>query len=84
MWLEAMTLFTPAPWLLMAGVSNSGKGIDRDSPVSRTAATGRGPRLQGTGEESTFSDSQLTDLLALGKAGIKELLAAQIKAINQV
>jgi ribonuclease PH len=39
--------------------------------------------LQGTGEEATFTDMQLTELLALGKAGIKELLAAQQAAIAQ-
>jgi ribonuclease PH len=37
--------------------------------------------LQGTGEESTFSESQLAQLLALGKAGIRELLAAQQAAL---
>ncbi len=37
--------------------------------------------LQGTGEEATFTESQLADLLALGKAGIRELLAAQEKAL---
>ena len=37
--------------------------------------------LQGTGEEATFTDSQLADLLALGKTGIRELLAAQEKAL---
>lgn len=39
--------------------------------------------LQGSGEEATFSDKQLHDLLALGKAGIRELLAAQEKALAQ-
>ena len=39
--------------------------------------------LQGTGEEATFSETQLADLLALGKAGIRELLAAQQKALAQ-
>jgi ribonuclease PH len=39
--------------------------------------------LQGTGEEATFTDSQLADLLAIGKAGIRELLAAQEKALAQ-
>ncbi len=38
--------------------------------------------IQGSGEEATFSESQLTGLLALGKAGIKELLAAQQKALQ--
>ena len=39
--------------------------------------------LQGTGEEATFTDAQLVDLLTLGKAGIKELLVAQQQAIFQ-
>ena len=33
--------------------------------------------LQGTGEEATFSEGQLNDLLALGRKGVRELLAAQ-------
>jgi ribonuclease PH len=37
--------------------------------------------LQGTGEQATFSEEQLTKLLALGKTGIRELLAAQEKAL---
>jgi ribonuclease PH len=39
--------------------------------------------LQGTGEEATFTDTQLAELLALGKAGVRELLAAQQNAITQ-
>jgi len=39
--------------------------------------------LQGTGEEATFTDSQLAELLALGKAGIGQLLTAQQAAIAQ-
>lgn len=39
--------------------------------------------VQGTGEEATFTDVQLGELLALGKTGIRELLAAQQKAIAQ-
>jgi ribonuclease PH len=37
--------------------------------------------LQGTGEEATFSEAQLAELLALGKSGIRELLAAQKLAL---
>ena len=37
--------------------------------------------VQGTGEEATFTEAQLADLLALGKAGIRDLLAAQEKAL---
>ena len=39
--------------------------------------------LQGSGEEATFTDTQLADLLALGKIGIRDLLAAQQQAISQ-
>jgi ribonuclease PH len=39
--------------------------------------------LQGSGEEATFSEKQLAELLALGKAGIRELLAAQEKALAE-
>jgi ribonuclease PH len=37
--------------------------------------------VQGTGEEATFSEKQLNDLIALGKAGIRELLAIQQAAL---
>jgi ribonuclease PH len=37
--------------------------------------------LQGTGEEATFSEPQLAELLALGKAGIRQLLEAQEAAL---
>jgi ribonuclease PH len=37
--------------------------------------------LQGSGEESTFSEKQLADLLTLGKTGIRELLVAQQAAL---
>jgi len=40
--------------------------------------------LQGSGEEATFTEKQLADLLALGKSGIKDLLAAQQKALAQI
>ncbi|HEY1661107.1 MAG TPA: ribonuclease PH [Verrucomicrobiae bacterium] len=36
--------------------------------------------VQGSGEEATFTEKQLADLLALGKSGIRELLAAQQNA----
>ena len=39
--------------------------------------------LQGTGEEATFSENQLVELLALGRSGIRDLLAAQQQAILQ-
>jgi ribonuclease PH len=39
--------------------------------------------IQGTGEESTFTEAELASLLAAGKAGIRELLAAQQAAVAQ-
>ncbi len=39
--------------------------------------------IQGGGEQATFADQQLADLLALGKTGINELLVAQSEAITQ-
>jgi len=38
--------------------------------------------VQGSGEEATFSEKQLHDLLALGNAGIRELLLAQQRALS--
>ncbi len=38
--------------------------------------------VQGTGEESTFNELQLAQMLALGKTGIQQLLSAQQKAIT--
>jgi ribonuclease PH len=38
--------------------------------------------LQGTGEEATFSDSQLGEMLKLGRAGIGELLKLQQQALQ--
>ena len=37
--------------------------------------------LQGTGEQATFTESQLAELLGLGRAGIRELLGAQEAAL---
>ena len=37
--------------------------------------------LQGTGEESTFTDVQLAAMLTLGRSGVRQLLAAQEAAL---
>jgi ribonuclease PH len=44
-------------------------------------AAGQYIELQGTGEESTYSDDQLSAMLALGKAGIRSLLELQNAAL---
>ena len=45
-------------------------------------AAGEFIELQGTGEEATFSERQLGDMLVLAKAGVGELLAAQQAALG--
>lgn len=45
-------------------------------------AAGEFIELQGTGEEATFSETQLADLLTLGKAGIRELISIQQQALR--
>ena len=39
--------------------------------------------VQGTGEESTFTRSQLDALLEFGRAGIRQLLEAQNRALAE-
>jgi len=46
-------------------------------------AAGEFIELQGTGEEATFNDTQLGEMLALGKGGIQQLLAAQQAALSE-
>ncbi len=45
-------------------------------------ARGEFIELQGTGEEATFSDSELTAMLGLARAGVKQLLELQQSAID--
>ncbi|MGA2177127.1 MAG: ribonuclease PH [Verrucomicrobiota bacterium] len=45
-------------------------------------AEGQFIELQGTGEEAAFSEQELAAMLALGKAGIGQLLGLQQAAIN--
>lgn len=39
--------------------------------------------IQGSGEEATFTESQLLEMLEAGKAGIRELLQAQQLALQE-
>ena len=52
-----------------------------DLNMAMTAA-GEFIELQGTGEEATFSQAQLADMLALGKSGIGALLGIQQAALG--
>ena len=57
---------------------------DKDASVDMNLVMndqGQFIELQGAGEEATFSDSELAALLALGRPGIQQLIAAQQQAL---
>ena len=60
---------------------NEDSSADVDMNVVMTGA-GEFVELQGTGEEATFTRSQLDEMLVLGEAGIKNLLEAQRNALG--
>lgn len=58
---------------------------DRDAEVDCNLVMtedGQFVEIQGSGEEATFSESQLQQMLTLGKKGIKELCELQQQAID--
>jgi ribonuclease PH len=59
-------------------VEDVGAAVDMNLVMN---SAGEFIELQGTGEESTFSETQLAELLAVGKSGIRELLQAQQAAL---
>ena len=67
-----------APLLDLNYVEDVAASVDMNLVMN---SAGEFIELQGSGEESTFSEKQLADLLAVGKVGIAELLAAQQKAL---
>jgi ribonuclease PH len=66
------------PLLDLCYTEDAGAEVDLNLVMN---AAGEFIELQGTGEEATFSEAQLAELLALGKAGIRELLVAQQAAL---
>lgn len=55
-------------------VEDSAAAVDMNLVMT---GAGRFVELQGTGEEATFSEEELSELLALGKKGIQELVTLQ-------
>ncbi len=58
---------------------------DKDASVDMNVVMtddGRFVEVQGSGEESTFGDGDLTQMLALARKGIGELIAAQRAAVE--
>ena len=45
--------------------------------------SGRFVEVQGTGEEATFSEKDLSDMLGLARGGIGDLTALQRKALGR-
>ena len=66
------------PLLDLCYVEDAAAAVDLNLVMN---AAGEFIELQGTGEEATFSEAQLAELLALGKAGIRNLLSAQEAAL---
>ena len=76
---------------ISVGIVNGRPTLDLDYAQDVTAEvdmnvvmTGRGRfvEIQGTGEEATFGDEDLAALLALARAGIRQLVAAQKTALG--
>lgn len=77
---------------ISVGVVDGKPVTDLDYPMDFAAAvdmnvvmTGKGQfvEVQGTGEESTFSETELAALLKLAKKSVKELTALQENAIGK-
>ena len=58
---------------------------DKDAEVDSNIVMtddGQFVEIQGSGEETTFTETQMNEMLALGKKGIAELCAMQDQIIN--
>ncbi len=77
---------------ISCGVINDTATLDLDYELDFAAdvdmnivmtGSGQFAEIQGTGEEATFDDSQLAELLALGRKGITELTKLQRQALGE-
>ena len=66
------------PLLDLCYIEDAGAEVDLNVVMN---SAGEFIELQGTGEEATFSEKQLAEMLALGKTGIRALLQAQQEAL---
>lgn len=67
------------PLLDLCYVEDAGAEVDMNLVMT---ASGRFVEVQGSGEESTFTEEQLQAMLGLGRAGIKQLLELQLTALS--
>jgi len=66
------------PMLDLCYVEDAAAAVDMNLVMN---AKGEFIELQGSGEESTFDETQLAEMLRLGRGGIQELLARQQAAL---
>lgn len=78
---------------ISVGIVDGGAVLDLDYEEDVAATvdmnivmTGSGQfvEVQGTGEEATFSESQLSEMLALGRSGIDQLAQVQREALGEL
>jgi ribonuclease PH len=67
------------PMLDLCYVEDAAAAVDLNLVMN---SAGEFIELQGTGEEATFSELELVELIRLGKIGIQELLSAQQRALK--
>lgn len=84
--------FTDSIAAVSVGICDNEAVLDLDFPEDKDASvdfnvvmTGKGQfvELQGTGEEATFSDEELQELLRLGKKGIQDLSEKQAAFLQE-
>jgi ribonuclease PH len=66
------------PLLDLCFTEDVGASVDMNLVMT---AEGRFVEVQGTGEEASFSEQELADMIGLGKLGIRELLRRQKAAV---
>ena len=74
----SLGIFQDVALLDLAYVEDKDASVDLNLVMD---ANGQFIELQASGEEATFSDTQLASMLTLGRAGIREILALQQAAI---
>jgi ribonuclease PH len=72
-------IFNGQPLLDLCYVEDVAADVDMNLVMT---GAGEFVEIQGTGEESTFSEEELGSMIALGRAGIKQLFAAQQAALG--
>jgi ribonuclease PH len=74
-----MGIVQAQPVLDLSYVEDVAASVDMNLVMN---AQGEFIELQGTGEEASYTEAQLADMLSLGKTGIKRLLDLQQAALE--